>query len=69
VQDIEKLIKFMSETSLEKADNKIGLFKKIESIKSIQHGIFDIQPIEAKIQIKQPNLTQHSIETSRSLAR
>ena len=29
VQDIEKLIKFMSETSLEKADNKIGLFKKL----------------------------------------
>ena len=69
VQDIEKLIKFMSETSLEKADNKIGLFKKIETIKSIQHDIFDIQPIEANTQIKQPNLTQHSIGTSLSLDR
>jgi hypothetical protein len=69
VQDIEKLIKFMSETSLEKADNKIGLFKKIETIKSIQHDIFDIQPIEANTQIKQPNLTQHSIGTSPSLKR
>lgn len=56
IQDIETLIKFMSETSLKKADNKIGLFKKIESITSIQRDLFDIQPIEAIGQIKQPSL-------------
>jgi hypothetical protein len=69
VQDIEKLIKFMNETSLKKADIKIGLFKKIESIKSIQHDLFDIQPIEADTQIKQPSLTQRSSGASLSLAR
>jgi len=56
VQDIETLIKFMSETSLKKADHKIGLFKKIESITSIQRDLFDIKPIEAIGQIKQPSL-------------
>lgn len=52
VQDIESLIKFMSETSLKKADIKIGLFKKIESIKATQYDLFDIQLIEANAQSK-----------------
>lgn len=44
VQDIETLISFMSTTSLKKADEKIGLFKKIKSIKSIQQqSLFDEQ--------------------------
>ena len=47
VQDLEKLIKFMSETSLKKADEKIGLFKKIESIKSTQHDLFSVQSISS----------------------
>jgi hypothetical protein len=43
VQDLETLISFMSVASLKKADEKIGLFKKIESIKSIQQDLFDKQ--------------------------
>lgn len=43
VQDIEKMISFMSETSLRKAEEKIGLFKKIESIKFSQHDLFNTQ--------------------------
>ena len=69
VQDIEKLIKFMSEASLKNADIKIGLFKRIKSIKSIQHDLFDTQPIEADTQIKQPSLTQRSSGASLSLTR
>ena len=63
-QDIERLIKFMSETSLKKADHKIGLFKKIESINSIQHDLFDIQPIETIDHVKQLSLTQRLSEDS-----
>lgn len=60
VQDLETLIKFMSAVSLKKADEKIGLLKKIESIKSIQHDLFDVQSVEPIIPVKQPSLTKHS---------
>lgn len=60
VQDLETLISFMSTASLKKADEKIGLLKKIESIKSIQHDLFDGQIIEDVVPVKQPSLTQRS---------
>lgn len=44
--DLEKLITFMSETSLKKADEKIGLFKTIESIKFAQNDLFCVQPAD-----------------------
>jgi len=59
-QDLETLISFMSTASLKKADEKIGLLKKIESIKSIQYDLFDGQIIEDVASVKQPSLTQRS---------
>lgn len=51
VQDLETLISFMNAASLKKADEKIGLLKKIESIKSIQHDLFDGQIIEDVVRL------------------
>lgn len=62
IEDLEDLIKFMSVASLKKADEKIGLFKKIESIKSVQHDLFDGQAIGAIVPIKRPNITKHASE-------
>lgn len=45
-KDIENLVNFMSAISLKKANEKIGLFKKIESIKSIQSDLFHEQTVE-----------------------
>ncbi|WMJ07933.1 hypothetical protein [Nitrosomonas sp. sh817] len=59
-QDLETLISFMNTTSLKKADEKIGLFKKIESIKSIQQDLFEEQSIETIVSVKQPSLIQRS---------
>ena len=52
IEELETLIKFMSAASIKNADEKIGLFKKIESIKSIQHDLFDGQSIEAIVPVK-----------------
>lgn len=60
VQDLETLISFMSTASLKKADEKIGLLKKIESIKSIQHDLFDEQIIEDVVPVNQPSLSRSS---------
>jgi hypothetical protein len=46
IEDLEKLIQFMSTVALKKADEKIGLFKKIESMKVKQDDLFDMQFIE-----------------------
>ncbi|WP_347985834.1 hypothetical protein [Methylomonas sp. AM2-LC] len=62
IQDLETLINFMSVTSLKRADEKIGLFKKIESLKSIQRDLFDEQPVEAIVLVKHPSLTKRSSE-------
>ena len=40
VQDLEKLLGFMSEVSLKKADDKIGLLRKIEGMKFSQDDLF-----------------------------
>lgn len=40
VQDLEKLLGFMSEMSLKKADEKIGLLRKVEDLKFSQHDMF-----------------------------
>ncbi|MBA7564335.1 hypothetical protein ES708_05998 [subsurface metagenome] len=42
-QDLEELISFMSDTSLKKAEVKIGLLKKIELIKCSQQDLFNAQ--------------------------
>ena len=68
VQDLEILINFMSATSLKKADEKIGLFKKIESINSIQHDLFYEQSVESIVQVKQPSLTNRSSRAGRATA-
>lgn len=43
VQDIEALLAFMSDTALKKADEKIGLLKKVGSMKFTQHDLFESQ--------------------------
>lgn len=43
VQDLEKLLGFMSEMSLKKADEKIGLLRKVEGLKFSQHDMFVAQ--------------------------
>lgn len=43
VQDLEKLLGFMSEMSLRKADDKIGLLRKVEGLKFSQHDMFVAQ--------------------------
>lgn len=43
VQDIEALLAFMSETAIKKADEKIGLLKKVGSMKFTQHDLFEAQ--------------------------
>lgn len=43
VQDIEALLAFMSDTSLKKADEKIGLLKKLGSMRFTQHELFGAQ--------------------------
>jgi len=43
IQDLEKLLGFMSETSLKKADEKIGLLRKIEGLKFSQRDMFVAQ--------------------------
>ncbi len=43
VQDIEKLLSFMSETSLKKADDKIGLLRKVEGMKFSQDDLLVAQ--------------------------
>lgn len=43
VKDIEALLAFMSETSLKKADEKIGVFKKVDAMKFAQHEFFETQ--------------------------
>jgi hypothetical protein len=42
-QDVEKLIAFMNEKSLKKAEEKIDLRRKIESLKFSQHDLFGAQ--------------------------
>jgi hypothetical protein len=43
VEDLEKLISFMSDSSFLKADEKIKLKKKIASLKNIQGELFEAQ--------------------------
>ncbi len=40
VQDLEALLAFMSDTSLKKADEKIGVLKKVGAMKFAQHDFF-----------------------------
>ncbi|MBT9099027.1 hypothetical protein KFZ76_15105 [Methylovulum psychrotolerans] len=62
IQDIEKLIEFISKAELKKIDEKIGLFKKIEAIKFNQNDLFGLQAMDAIdtfVALKQPYLPQH----------
>lgn len=43
VKDIEALLSFMSDTSLRKADEKIGLLKTVSAMKCAQHDLFRAQ--------------------------
>ena len=43
VQDLEKLLGFMSEISLKKADDKIELLRKVEGLKFSQQDLFVAQ--------------------------
>lgn len=43
VQDIEALLAFMSDAALKKADEKIGLLKRVGSMKFAQHDMFGAQ--------------------------
>ena len=45
IRDIEKLLSFMSETSLKKADEKIGLLRKVEGMKFSQRDLFVAQRV------------------------
>ena len=42
-KDIEALLTFMSDTSLKKADEKIGVLKKVGAMKFAQHDLFGAQ--------------------------
>lgn len=55
IEDLENLIKFMSPVAFKKADEKIGLFKKIESMKTIQDDLFDMHSIIANITVEPAN--------------
>ena len=45
VKDIEALLAFMSITSLKKADEKIGVHKKLGALKFTQHDLFGAQHV------------------------
>ena len=44
VEDLEKLIAFMSDSSFLKADEKLKIKKKIASLKNVQGALFEAQP-------------------------